>query len=159
MSFGAGMAADYTPKKERLYAACMLFGLLANLSLARMSSRTDAWIFGLFYGCFTGAFNTAVMVVYAAHFGRLHLGAISGVATGLAQICGGMGPLLYSAVHRLSGSYTPVFYVFTAAMAVLFVLLCLPQRLPEFDRSGQHVPVGFREESEGLIGATEETSL
>jgi MFS family permease len=130
-SFASGVAVDRLERPELLYACAMVCGAAASVTLIRMDTRGEVYLFGIAYGMFTGFINTGSMVVPAALFGRAHLGAINGVVTGAAQLCGGGGPLAYSVVQRVSGSYSPIFTFFFFGMSAAAGLLLLPHPRPD----------------------------
>lgn len=83
------------------------------------------------YGVCGGAFAALSGIVWPRFFGRLSLGAISGVGMSTMVIASGIGPLFFSLSMKLSGSYDLAFYlsaIFPAALAVGAFWADNPQR-------------------------------
>jgi len=62
-------------------------------------------------------------VVFAEFFGNKHLGAINGIITAVTQTAGGAGPLLFSTVFDMYGSYDRLFMGLATVDALMCILL------------------------------------
>ena len=75
-------------------------------------------------GIASGGFVSLTGIVFPRFYGRLHLGAISGVNMSAMVIASGLGPLAFGLCHQLSGSYRGILIasVFVPALLALFSL-------------------------------------
>eukprot|EP00929_Paragymnodinium_shiwhaense_P098232 TRINITY_DN59747_c0_g1_i1.p1 TRINITY_DN59747_c0_g1~~TRINITY_DN59747_c0_g1_i1.p1 ORF type:complete len:517 (+),score=30.70 TRINITY_DN59747_c0_g1_i1:45-1553(+) len=90
-----------------------------------------AVLFGFVYGLWGGINSSVGNVVYAQLFGRKHVGSISGLAKGISLAAGGLGPLFFSAVRELTGSYAWALKpMLVCSMLSATALCCAPQPEP-----------------------------
>lgn len=106
-------------------------GLMAAAMLTAPSVATTAAVIG--YGVLLGAMqgmNQAIQsTVYGHYFGRLHFGAIKGLATTIMVAGTAAGPLLVAWGFDLSASYQPVLWAASVLpLALAFVVPFLPLR-------------------------------
>lgn len=108
-----------------------LTGVLGTLFLAGTPGLI-AYIIG--NGICGGAFAALSGIVWPRFFGRLHLGAISGISMSSIVIASGIGPLLFSISLALTGDYNTVLW-FSAIIPTILVFGSLtadnPQRQAE----------------------------
>lgn len=81
--------------------------------------------YGFMVGLFVGAYVPMHQLVWAAYFGRGHVGAISGVARPLGIILISGSPFLLAFVRDTTGSYDPGILLITGAVAVCCLCLYL----------------------------------
>jgi hypothetical protein len=77
-----------------------------------------ALIYGVLNGVMIGASNVVNAVVFAAYYGRRHLGSIRGVTMIVNVAASALGPLPLGLARDLLGSYAP-------ALIALGLLPCL----------------------------------
>ena len=88
--------------------------------------------YGFLVGLFVGAYVPLHQLVWAAYFGRAHVGAISGYARPLGVALISSSPFLLAFTRDRSGSYTIGLLITTAAVLACFICLYLvrPPRRP-----------------------------
>lgn len=104
-----------------------------------------AIVLGFLYGIWGGMVTAASNVVYAQLFGRAHLGAITGLATGCMRVSGIIGPLLFGLARDWTGSYNlPLKSVmaFTLVAAAILIGTPMPQMPPEPSADNGPSPMG-----------------
>lgn len=119
---------------DRFGAKYLLFvGLLLQtatiLSSTSISSQEIALAYGVIFGLTNGFARVVSNVVYANYFGRIHLGAITGLTSTIGAAASGLGPMVYGIGRDLAGSYWPALWMsalFPAIMAVLILFLQKP---------------------------------
>ena len=85
--------------------------------------------FGVMYGLTGGSLVVIGPLLWAAHFGRRHQGAIRGVMSPFYLIASVGGPLFAAFVYDQAGSYDAAWRVFAAYFLVSAVLVWLAGRL------------------------------
>ena len=130
----AGLTRD---EAFALFWPMAVFSVLANLGVGAIGNRADARVFlvtmmamqalGTFallyldqgwarvllaigYGTAGGIFANLVTTVWPRFFGRMHLGAISGFNMSVLVFSSALGPLLFSSIESLAGSYRPALW-------------------------------------------------
>ncbi len=73
------------------------------------------------FGVSQGLFGLFVTIVWPRYFGRAHLGAISGVNTSVMVFASALGPVFFSAIRSVTGSYFEVVAVSWAMPVALLV--------------------------------------
>ncbi len=76
-------------------------------------------LFIVCHGISIGTFVSLSTVVFPRFFGRLHLGAISGLNFSIMVFASAVGPVFFSTMHGLTGSYR------TASMICLFIPIAI----------------------------------
>ncbi|MEM6451884.1 MAG: MFS transporter [Cyanobacteria bacterium P01_D01_bin.105] len=97
-------------------------GAIANLNIAGMMLPATLGL-GISGGCF----GTLTTVVLPRFFGRLHLGAISGVQMMAIVIASAIGPSMLANVQTATGSYRGGLYACCLFAPVVIVLMLLIQ--------------------------------
>jgi MFS family permease len=96
VNLGASAMADRTPLKP--YLLVMLSGFVAGAwGLIHLDTDWGYWLLVAGFGTGGGLWGVLSNLAYVRNFGRLHLGAISGLAMSLTVFSSAVGPLLFSA--------------------------------------------------------------
>jgi hypothetical protein len=88
-----------------LVAASMIVLTLVMVMAQVFNSVPLALLYGVLMGINGGLSQTIGGVVWAAYFGRRHLGAIAGLASTVSVIGSALGPLPLGLARDLLGSY------------------------------------------------------
>ncbi|OEH84860.1 MFS transporter [Desulfuribacillus stibiiarsenatis] len=103
----------------------MIFFVLQILAFITLTMTTNAILFQLLIlivvSCYGGGFSNLPAFI-ADMFGVKRLGAIHGYLLTTWSMGGILGPLLVSIIKEQTGSYLPVFYLFTALMCVSLMI-------------------------------------
>jgi MFS transporter, OFA family, oxalate/formate antiporter len=115
--------ADQRPLQPFLVA--MLLGFVAGAcGLILLNGTTGYWLLVVGFGVGGGLWGVLSNLAYVRHFGRLHLGEISGLSTALTVFASAVGPLLYSLGADWSGSYhAPVWLCLAGNVALVVAAL------------------------------------
>ena len=103
----------------------MNFGCLsATLGMLCLDKTGGVPAYVIGNGIASGGFVSLTGIVLPRFYGRLHLGAISGVNMSAMVIASGLGPLAFGLCHQLSGSYRAILIasVFVPTLLALFSL-------------------------------------
>lgn len=122
-TLGTGFLIDRVAPRFLLSAS---LGLMAAAMLTASSVATTAAIigYGVLLGAMQGMNQTIQSTVYGHYFGRLHFGAIKGLATTITVAGTAAGPLLVAWGFDLSASYQPVLW--TASVLPLALAVAVP---------------------------------
>ncbi len=103
-TFITGWLSDRIPLKYLLYTQIitLTLGITATLWLNTPLGYAIA-VFG--YGASGGHFGTLVTVVWPRFYGRLHLGAISGLNMSIMVFASAIGPIFFSVIQSYTHSY------------------------------------------------------
>ena len=105
-----GFLIDRIPPRFLLSGSLGLMGI-TMLAATRISTAAAVVAYGTGLGVMQGMSQSLQAGVYAHYFGRLHIGAIRGLA-GAVNIAGSaLGPLLLAVAFDSSGTYTPVLVI------------------------------------------------
>jgi cyanate permease len=85
--------------------------------------------YGFLVGFFVGAYIPLHQMVWAAYYGRAHVGAMSGVARPLGLFFAASGPFLMAASWDVTGDYAAGILITTAGVAASAVCLYLARPL------------------------------
>jgi OFA family oxalate/formate antiporter-like MFS transporter len=118
---GWAAASDYLSRPV-VFLIFFIIQLVAFLTLPNISSAIifQVLIF-LVVSCYGGGFSNLPAFI-ADLFGTKELGAIHGYLLTTWSLGGLIGPTLVSQIHASTGSYIPVFYVFTGLIIVALVV-------------------------------------
>lgn len=124
---GWAAASDYL-SRPRVFIIFFVIQLIAFITLPVIAS---AFIFQLLIflvvSCYGGGFSNLPAFI-GDLFGTKELGAIHGYLLTTWSLGGLIGPTLVSQIYTRTGSYIPVFYVFTGLILVALVLSLLLNR-------------------------------
>lgn len=109
MTLASGILVDRMPVRYLLIAALVLQAMSLWMAPS-LSSLWMATLYGVLLGCLSGLQRTVSTVVYASYFGRLHLGAISGISSTVMVAGSALGPLPMAVAHDALGQYTQALY-------------------------------------------------
>ncbi|MFW6255969.1 MAG: MFS transporter [Candidatus Sumerlaeota bacterium] len=98
---------------------CQALGMLGTMHVADFAGRL-MYIIGM--GISGGLFAALITVVWPRYFGRLHLGAISGLNLMMIVMGSAIGPWLFSAAQAQTGSYIQVIQFCLAIPALVFIM-------------------------------------
>ncbi|WP_332649476.1 L-lactate MFS transporter [Lysinibacillus sp. 54212] len=127
-------ASDYIGRSN----VFIIFFSIQVIAFAVLPFTTNTLLFQmmifLVVSCYGGGFSN--LPAFASDlFGTKQLGVIHGYLLTTWSIGGVCGPLLVSGIHNAAGSYTPVFYVFTALIAIsLMISLALRRDVKQQQR-------------------------
>ena len=121
---GWAAASDYLSRPV-VFIIFFVIQLIAFITLPFITSALlfQVLIF-LVVSCYGGGFSNLPAFI-ADLFGTKQLGAIHGYLLTTWSLGGLVGPTLVSQIYTRTDSYIPVFYVFTALIAVAFVISIL----------------------------------
>jgi sugar phosphate permease len=114
---GTGALLDRIPPRFAL-AAMLVFQAVA-LVLGGWVAGPLLWAYGASIGVAQGMKGAIAGAVFAAYFGRRHIGAIKGFATTLSVAGTALGPLAFALGRDLSGGYLPVLLASAVVPAAL----------------------------------------
>ena len=109
-SLMAGFLSDILPNRYILAASQVFLGLALVLALT-VSHTWQAFLYGAVLGTGGGASMTTSAVIWANYFGRGHLGAIRGASQVGMVAFAAMGPLPFSLLLDIAGSYNSTFFL------------------------------------------------
>jgi MFS transporter, OFA family, oxalate/formate antiporter len=121
---GWAAASDYLTRPV-VFIIFFVIQLVAFLTLPIISSAIifQVLIF-LVVSCYGGGFSNLPAFI-ADLFGTKELGAIHGYLLTTWSLGGLIGPTLVAQIYSYTGSYIPVFYVFTGLIIVAFIISIL----------------------------------
>jgi cyanate permease len=100
----ASWLVDDAPLKPFLLVMLAAF-VMGAWGLLNLSTAWGYWLLVAGFGAGGGLWGVLSNLAYVRHFGRLHLGAISGLAMSLTVLASAVGPLLFSAVTDFADGY------------------------------------------------------
>lgn len=130
-NIGWGYLSDViTPRRCLVLAMLGAAGMLAYLITVR--SVPGALVFALAWGVFSGAVGSLENMVLAQYFGRGSYGTILGIYSPFQTAALGLGPALASTMRVLTGDYTTLYVVMSAAylLSAFLIFLARPPRNP-----------------------------
>jgi predicted MFS family arabinose efflux permease len=113
------------PTAASFVARILAFGLLMV-----DQSAVSVAIFALVFGVTFLVTAPLTVLFVSEHFGKRHLGSLTGLITLVHHMCGGIGAYLGSAAFDSSGSYDVVFPVMLVSSVLAFVLVLPLRRSP-----------------------------
>lgn len=109
-NFLSGWMADRT--RANYVLVLLAVGMTgAGCGLLRLGEPVGHWIFVVGVGLASGTFQTATGLIWPRYFGRLHVGAVSGLNMSTIVLASALGPVLFSISHDFAGSYRPAFWM------------------------------------------------
>jgi len=124
---GWAAASDYI-SRPKVFIIFFVIQLVAFITLPII---TSAFIFQIFIflvvSCYGGGFSNLPAFI-GDLFGTKELGAIHGYLLTTWSLGGLIGPTLVSQIYTRTGSYIPVFYVFTGLIIVALIISLLLNR-------------------------------
>ncbi|MBZ9731092.1 OFA family MFS transporter [Salegentibacter sp. JZCK2] len=124
---GWAAASDYI-SRPKVFIIFFVIQLVAFITLPII---TSAFIFQIFIflvvSCYGGGFSNLPAFI-GDLFGTKELGAIHGYLLTTWSLGGLIGPTLVSQIYTRTGSYIPVFYVFTALIIIALIISLLLNR-------------------------------
>ncbi len=123
----AGFLADIIPNRYILAASQIFLAVALTLALT-VDHTWQAFLYGAVLGTGGGASMTTSAVIWANYFGRGHLGAIRGASQVGMVAFAAMGPLPFSLLLDIAGSYNSAFFIILIlpAISATAALLALP---------------------------------
>ena len=123
----AGFLSDVLPNRY-IIAASQCFLALSLVLVLTVSHTWQALVYVAVLGTGGGASMTTSAVIWANYFGRGHLGAIRGASQMGMVAFAAMGPLPFSLLLDVAGSYNSIFFVLLAfpALSAVAALLAVP---------------------------------
>ena len=127
VTLGSGILVDRMPVRYLLMGALLL--MAAALWMApNLASVEIALVYGIVLGSLSGLQRTVSTVVYASYFGRLHLGAISGISSTILVAGSALGPLPMALARDLLGAYNQALYLLSIIPLLLALVSLFMQR-------------------------------
>ena len=124
---GWAAASDYI-SRPKVFIIFFIIQLIAFITLPII---TSAFIFQIFIflvvSCYGGGFSNLPAFI-GDLFGTKELGAIHGYLLTTWSLGGLIGPTLVSQIYTRTGSYIPVFYVFTGLIIIALIISILLNR-------------------------------
>lgn len=138
-------ASDYLSRPV-VFIIFFVIQLVAFLTLPNTSSALlfQVLIF-LVVSCYGGGFSNLPAFI-ADLFGTRQLGAIHGYLLTTWSLGGLIGPTVVSQIYAATGSYIPVFYVFTGLIIVALIIAILLKVDVKRARKQQDIPVAAAHE-------------
>jgi nitrate/nitrite transporter NarK len=109
--------------------AALILQALALIVVRFLSGVELAFLYGVIQGATNGLTGTVVGVVWAAYFGRRHLGTVAGAASVILSAGSALGPLPLGVARDLLGSYNLALTV-CAAIPLLLAAVNLGVKKP-----------------------------
>jgi MFS family permease len=131
VNLASGVLVDRVPIRVILSGA--LIALALSLWLApRLHGVEWAFFYGVVLGAMSGLQRTVSTVVWAAYFGRRHLGSITGVSSTLLVAASALGPMPFGIARDMLGNYLLVLSfsaIFPAVLAITNLFTDKPQKI------------------------------
>jgi sugar phosphate permease len=132
VTLGSGILIDRIGARYLLMSA-LLFQVAALWMAPSLNGIMIATTYGVVLGCLSGLQRTVSTVVYASYFGRLHLGAISGISSTILVASSALGPLPMALARDLLGEYNQTLYLLSIlpmTLAVVSLFMRRPRKEP-----------------------------
>jgi OFA family oxalate/formate antiporter-like MFS transporter len=124
---GWAAASDYISRPK----VFIIFFIIQLVAFVTLPIITSAFIFQIFIflvvSCYGGGFSNLPAFI-GDLFGTKELGAIHGYLLTTWSLGGLIGPTLVSQIYTRTGSYIPVFYVFTVLIIIALIISLLLNR-------------------------------
>jgi len=130
MQLVAGFLIDRMPVRL-LLAAALFLQALALVMAPFLFSVEMAYCYGLVMGMLSGLQMIVSSVVWAKYYGRLHLGAITGVVSTILVASSALGPMPFGIARDLMGNYTTILIAFATLPFLLGVASLFYGKPPE----------------------------
>ena len=114
---GGWLASKWSMNRLMAFAMALLAGSL--FALPHVTTQTHVTAYAFVMGLAGGFVIVIFFSFWSRAFGRAHLGKIQGVAQALTVLASAVGPLLLAECVTRTGSYTVMFYILAAIVAVL----------------------------------------
>jgi sugar phosphate permease len=119
---GWGVLSDhFTPRRCLMVTMVGSGALLGYLTM--VDSLTEALVFALVWGVFSGAVGSMENMMLAQYYGRESYGSLLGMLAPFQTAALGLGPSLSSMLRSFSGSYDMQYFVMVAAYFASAALL------------------------------------
>ena len=131
-NFGGGWLATRMPP-GRLLSASLLILAAGVAALPRVTTLAQVMLWATAMGIGGGTVMVLFFSIWPRAFGRRHLGRVQGCAQALTVLASAIGPLLLAWCVEWTGSYTAMFRILAAAIALAGVpalLVRVPQASP-----------------------------
>ncbi|MBZ9631951.1 OFA family MFS transporter [Salegentibacter sp. LM13S] len=139
---GWAAASDYI-SRPKVFIIFFIIQLVAFITLPIITSAIIFQIFiFLVVSCYGGGFSNLPAFI-GDLFGTKELGAIHGYLLTTWSLGGLIGPTLVSQIYTRTGSYIPVFYVFTVLIVVALIISLLLNRSVQKVRT-EHKKVEYK---------------
>ena len=116
----ASTLADRYPLKPFLVAMLVAF-IVGAAGLLTLESVSGYWLLVAGFGTGGGLWGVLSNLAFIRHFGRLHLGEISGLNTSITVFASALGPLAFSLANDVFDTYRAAAVGCLAGLALLFV--------------------------------------
>ena len=138
--FWGYLADRITPR--RCLIVMMIGAGAMMIYLMTVNSVSQALLFAVVWGVFSGGLGSLENMVLAEYFGRESYGTILGVFSPLQMVALGMGPALASTARSLAGDFYPLYLGMAAAYFVSAVLMVVakPPRSPIREIAEANIP-------------------
>lgn len=123
-TFGLGLLVQRLPARFVGAGGFLLLALASGLTIVADTSPV-MFVAMITFGLGIGALMLMQNYLWAAYFGRRHLGSIRGAVTPITLLLGGAGAPLAGYVRDLTGSYTSVWLTAIGVMVVGALTLAL----------------------------------
>ena len=131
-AFAAKLAWGFLADRYSIWLLAIIALIGSAISIFAGVSSTNVWQFygtsGVMYGLTGGSLVVIGPLLWAAHFGRRHQGAIRGVLSPFYLIASIGGPLFAALVYDHFGSYDVAFRVFAGYFVASAALVWLAGR-------------------------------
>ncbi|MBD3274228.1 MAG: MFS transporter [Candidatus Marinimicrobia bacterium] len=134
VNLSSGFLVDRFP--VRILLAIMLLFQAVSLFMAQyLSTIVLAFSYGILLGATGGLMRTINSVAFAKYYGRLHLGAITGVTSTILIAGSALGPMPLGIARDMLGSYNLTLTIFSTLPLVLAVVSLFMSK-PEKETAG-----------------------
>ena len=139
--FWGYLADRITPR--RCLIVMMIGAGVMMIYLMTVHSVSQALLFAVLWGVFSGGLGSLENMVLAEYFGRESYGTILGVFSPLQMVALGLGPALASTARSLAGDFYPLYIAMAAAYFVSAVLMFVakPPRRPIREIAEANIPL------------------
>jgi MFS family permease len=117
----ASWLADSRRLKPFLLLMLLAF-LFGGCGLLNLHAPWGYWLLVVGFGAGGGLWGVLSNLAFVRHFGRLHLGEISGLNTALTVFASAVGPVLFSLGYDWVGSYRAPAFACTVGLGVLLLV-------------------------------------
>ncbi|MBI9016587.1 MAG: MFS transporter [Phycisphaerae bacterium] len=116
----AGWLSDHIRLKWLLIVN-VIFQIVTAAGQLDFSTTSGRILFIAGYGVSGGIFGLMMTIIWPRYFGRKHLGSISGLTTSILVFSSAIGPIFFSKMYDVTGSYKLVALISMAVPALLLI--------------------------------------